>query len=162
MTDSADTDLELRLSLDEGWYIPLVCAKLLPEAVLGSPLLSFRLLGVAGAVLKPFDGLLPVLVPFVASRRDGAVRIVPSLPLPLREEAESDMRERLRGVTGVLLEEASSSISVSASMLGVATSRLSRIVGSREVMMRRISANSLISSRKSDSVRVSEEKRACS
>jgi len=53
----------------------------------------FLLLGVAGAVLNP--GCVCVDVPLVATRLDGPVRIVPSLPARLTALRE-DATDRLR------------------------------------------------------------------
>jgi hypothetical protein len=118
----------------------------------------FLLFGVAGAVLNPGPR---VDARAIVRRRDGAVRIVPSLPF--REEAaREDAMERLRlrwrlwGVkpSDVVVEEASLSMSLSIA------SRESSIAGFRGVMPRRTSAKSLISSRNSFSVRGWDENRA--
>ena len=117
-------------------------------------MLRFLLLGVAGAVLK--SSRLVFDEPRVPGFRDGAVRIVPSLPsrlAPLREEAN----DRVRAVIGVEVEDISSSES-----LGASISRLARISGVNGFMERRSSANRFISSRKCISLIGRAENRACS
>jgi hypothetical protein len=121
-------------------YGLLLCAKLFILDDLDTT--RFLLLGVAGAVVNS-ERLVDATVP---TRLEGAVRIVPSLPLRLLTLWE-DARERLRGVTGVLLEEASSSMSLSSSI-----SRFDRTAGLSADMVRSTSANCFMRSRNCSSL----------
>src|SRR5450432_1731733 len=110
------------------------------------------LLGVAGAVLNPLRLLLGEL--FVPGRLDGAVRMVPSLLLRLPTFRE-DAIDRLRSVTGVDVDDPPlSSISLSPGSM----SRLARTSALSGFMLRKTSANSLIRSRNSGSLRGRAEK----
>lgn len=103
--------IDRKLSFDEpvlALYGLRLCAKLL---MLGDlEIVRFLLRGVTGAVLKSI--CLEETVPFVLTLRDGAVRMVPSLPLLLLTLC-AEASDPLRGVTGVGLDVASSSISLS-------------------------------------------------
>jgi len=134
-----DRKLELEES-HPAFHVLLLCAKLF---ILGDrDTTRFLLLGVAGAVVKS-DRLVDARVP---TRLDRAVRMVPSLPLRLVKLWE-DARERLRGVTGVLLGDASSSTSLPSSI-----SRLDRAAGLSADIVRRTSANCFIRSRNCSSL----------
>jgi len=145
-----DLRLELELPLVVV-YGCLLCANVLELGDLVTK--RFLLRGVAGAVLN-FSTLF-VGVPLVF--RDGAVRIVPSLPLRVLLVCK-EVSETLLLVVGEDVVELSSSVSLSSGSMF----RFARTTGLRPCIVLKRSANCAIRTRNSESFRGCSEKRACS